>query len=260
VTWLGIDFSGNHLMWSARCSRSNVWIAEVSEERRRLRLRGLRRVQELPGDGTPFARLAHLLSLGDFDAAAIDASFSVPARFAAKGHAELLEQVARIERRERPFPAARDFVRALTRAKPGKPLRECEKIWKISTRSALWAGARGGAAMTAACLTLLHETRAPIWPWTRKAPGLLVEGFPAAQLKVWGLPHTKYGDQRAARALIVRGLEQRLSLGRFKAAMLDSADALDAVVCAFAARAAAKGTALGTPARTGVEGWISVHP
>lgn len=51
------------------------------------------------------------------------------------------------------------------------------------------AGPRGGAAMTAACLKLLHEANCPIWPWQRSARRLLAEAFPAAQLRHWQLPH-----------------------------------------------------------------------
>jgi hypothetical protein len=48
---------------------------------------------------------------------------------------------------------------------------------------------------------------------------------------------------------------------RFRRAMLDSADALDAVVCAFAARAVARGALASLPPGDAppVEGWIAVH-
>jgi len=77
--WLGIDFSGNHLMWRNGCTRSNVWIAELHAVGRGLELVDLRPVQQLAGDGEPFARLVALLRAGDHEAAAVDAPFSVPA-------------------------------------------------------------------------------------------------------------------------------------------------------------------------------------
>jgi len=79
--FLGIDFSGNYQMWSPRCNRSNVWIAEVERKHERLYLVRLYRVQQLDGTGHPFERLASLLNAGDFEAAAIDAPFSVPRAF-----------------------------------------------------------------------------------------------------------------------------------------------------------------------------------
>jgi len=54
----------------------------------------LMRVQELPGDEHPMERLAALLREGDFDAAAIDAPFSVPKAFIPpEGYAGLLERI-----------------------------------------------------------------------------------------------------------------------------------------------------------------------
>lgn len=93
--FLGIDFSGNHLMWRPGCSRSNVWISDVRRAGERLVLERLLRVQELPGDEHPLERLAALLREGDFDAAAIDAPFSVPRAFIPpEGYAGLLERIA----------------------------------------------------------------------------------------------------------------------------------------------------------------------
>jgi len=62
--WLGIDFSGNHLMWRAGCTRSNVWIADVRREDGGLVLHDVGQVQRLAGSGDPFDRLAALLAGG----------------------------------------------------------------------------------------------------------------------------------------------------------------------------------------------------
>jgi hypothetical protein len=164
-TFLGIDFSGNHLKW--RTDRtSNVYIAKVHLREGRPALSTLQTVQELPGQGEPFQRLVKLLK-----AAAIDAPFSVPHEYLPPGgHKALLEQVASIGRpQHRPFPEAQDFVCCILAGRyllSKKPLRESERAWSknINVRSALWAGPRGGAAMTAACLMLLHETQNPLWP------------------------------------------------------------------------------------------------
>ena len=89
--WLGIDFSGDNSKWTARCTRSNVWIADVRPARDAFGLHSLKRVQaysKLSLD-EPFRVLAAALRKGDYEAAAIDAPFSVPARYIpAGGHSD----------------------------------------------------------------------------------------------------------------------------------------------------------------------------
>jgi hypothetical protein len=90
---------------------------------------------------------------------------------------------------------------------------------------------------------------------------LLAEAFPAAQLRTWSLPNQKYdgpsAGAHATRQTIVDALSQRVALGTWGATLLGSADALDAVLCTFAA--VATGSVRGSsPACT--EGFIVVHP
>lgn len=99
----------------------------------------------------------------------------------------------------------------------------------------------------------------------RDGAGLLVEVFPAAALRLWGLPFKGYkgaANRRAREALLqaimaaVRGLD----LDSFVSRLLESDDALDALVCAIVARFAALGLTL-APAdieTANVEGWIHV--
>jgi predicted nuclease with RNAse H fold len=233
-----------------------VWIAETEASETRLKLVRLRRVQELDGDCVPFTRLAQYLRQSDFDVAAIDAPFSIPSEYLhPRTHRELLALVANIELRGgRPFPSAQDFVdRVFEGMTPvtKKPLRRTEEHWKekqVNVRSTLWAGPRGGAAMTAACLKLLHEANCPIWPWQRSARRLLAEAFPAAQLRHWRLPHQAYNrsteKELAVRRSIVLALSERIELEHFGDKLEQCADALDAVVCAFAANAVGAGHAL----------------
>jgi hypothetical protein len=251
--YLGIDFSGNFRMWSAGCGRSNVWIAQVEQRASRPAPVGLKCVQELAGDGSPFSRLVRYLRESDFAAAGIDAPFSIPAEYLpANGHSALLEEVASIEPIDgRPFPSAQQFVSCvLSKRQPAtkKPLRRTEKYWQdkgVNVRSTLWTGARGGAAMTAACLKLLHEVGRPLWPWQRSERGLLVEVFPAAQLKQWGLPHQGYNRNNEAEAgirhSIVCALAARIDLGDFRPILEEGADALESLICAFAAIAVKSG-------------------
>jgi hypothetical protein len=271
--WLGIDFSGNHKMWSPGCGRSNVWIAEV-EDRDGLELRGLWQVQNLPGDEHPFVRLCDLLKKRPFTGAGIDAPFSIPAPLVTDSdYLKLLKAVGKIPHDGRPFPCGTDFIKSLTgqtRLDPPKPYRSTDKIWaekKVNIRSTLWGGARKGTAMTSACLTLLHEVGMPIWPWAGPTErGLIVEAFPAGQLNIWRLPNQKYTGKddpsKQVRMHIITGLKNRINIPiEFIDKMKNSADAIDAVICAFAAIAVSDNKIEIKPEypASSLEGWISVH-
>lgn len=267
--WLGIDFSGDVHQWSPSRRKSNIWVAEVREDDSWLGGADLRRVQDLPGEAPPFERLASLLR-GAFSAAAIDAPFSVPGQFV-RDHRSLLTLVAHSKPEDRAFARGAKFVETVTGRppplSPPKPFRATDEEWQrrgVNVRSTLWAGPRGGAPMTAACLTLLDLVGGPIWPFTGTgAPSLLVEAFPAAQLSAWELPHQNYGktiEGAPNRGAIVEHLKTRLHLGRFEPEMRGSADALDAVLCAFAAMAVTEGRLLDEPGEASQkEGWIAVH-
>jgi predicted nuclease with RNAse H fold len=95
-------------------------------------------------------------------------------------------------------------------------------------------------------------------------PGLLAEAFPAAQLKHWKLPFQRYNDQEglgtANRKTIVAFLESRwLEIGEFKQKLLESADAIDAVLCAFAAKAVSQGELATQLEASDDEGQIAIH-
>jgi hypothetical protein len=161
-------------------------------------------VQEIEGQGDSFERLRRLLMQPNYDAAAIDAPSSVPApRIPAGDHRALLAAVKQWDRGGRAFAMGITLVEQLApeRAPLGlKEYRHTEKIWRVNTRSTMWAGSRGGAAMTVACLTLLALAERPMWPWCLSASnGLLAEAFPGAQLKTWNLPHQRYSTSWARR-------------------------------------------------------------
>ena len=99
----------------------------------------------------------------------------------------------------------------------------------------------------------------------RSGDGLMVEVYPAAALRIWGLTSRSYKGtgNRAALGLLVDDLQTALPdfdwLGHDPVCR-QSDDALDAVVCALAARAAHLGLTAGPPvhlsARAATEGWI----
>lgn len=77
----------------------------------------------------------------------------------------------------------------------------------------------------------------------RDGSGDIVEVYPAAALRVWGLPHTSYKgkDQKPNLRHLVDGFREAapwLNLGDHAGQCESSDDAFDAVVCAMVARAA----------------------
>jgi predicted nuclease with RNAse H fold len=270
--WLGIDFSGDATRWGPAVRRSNVWIASLGDGPCRPRLQSIHPVQDLAGPGHPFSRLADHLRCAQFAAAAIDAPFSIPAScLGERTRDSLLEAVLRMDCAPRPFPRGDAFcaeVRRLAHWDEPKPHRRTEQLWRrrgINVRSTLWSGARGGAPFTAACLRLLAESGLPCWPWSPYRSAVLVEAFPAAQIWRWGRRPDGYAgstaDERRNREAIVCTLEPRIDLTSDQRALLvESADALDAVIAGFAARAVTTGRlAEPLPATHDDEGWIAVN-
>lgn len=234
------------------------------------RLVDLRPVQKLDPDSAPFDSLVSLLKAGRFRAAGIDAPFSLPdPHVPPGGHAQLLADVGALPPGDdRPFPRAPELLALARGYAPqtgAKPYRATERQWSAANpRSTLWWKPRGGAPFAAACMTLLHRAERPIWPW-KDAPGMLVEAFPAAQLRTWGLPHTNYTDAEAkpVRARILTTIERSQQIDIAPADrkdMLRSPDALDAFIAIFAGRAAANRTLkLEKPPSWKTEGAIAVH-
>lgn len=264
-------------MWRKGCARSNVWLSVVEELDGKRKLKALMRVQELPealGE-EPFYRLMIFLRTANFLAAAIDAPFSVPRQFVPEAdYLKLLAKIDRIPVEGRFFPKGVALVKAVAgkipRRKTQEMYRETEKFWLrqgLNLRPSLWTKGRPGAPLTSACLKLLAQTGCPIWPWENKTQKrLLVEAFPTAQLKIWGLPYFGYGDKGAdagnKRLEIISALHNRLTIpSHLRDKMLSSADALDAVICAFAAIAVTEDKLAFEPDRefSALEGWISLH-
>ncbi|MFR9775639.1 DUF429 domain-containing protein [Micromonospora sp. MS34] len=117
------------------------------------------------------------------------------------------------------------------------------------------------------CAALLAALAARGRPVDRSGAGAVVEVYPAGSLKLWELPHRRYkgtGNGPALGELVDRltGAAPWLRLGGHEAACRRSDHALDAVVAALAARAAALGR-VSRPAPADlplarVEGWIAL--
>jgi predicted nuclease with RNAse H fold len=122
----------------------------------------------------------------------------------------------------------------------------------------------GHAAMR--CAGLLARLARKGQPVDRGGDGTVVEVYPAASLKQWGLPYRGY-KRTKDRAVLGRLVDELLSeapwliLGPYESICRYSDDALDAVIAALTARAAAQGlTARPTREQATVaaaEGWIA---
>ncbi|MGH7014799.1 MAG: hypothetical protein ACREEL_11715 [Stellaceae bacterium] len=216
--WIGIDFSSNRKQWNPGVKRSNIWIATLHERRGEIHLVSPIRPHELMGEQSPFDRLCKFLRASDFDAAAIDAPFSVPQEYLpAGGHEELIRAAKTQAMVTPPFPDAKWLVAYAASIRPldeRKPYRASERDCNVNVRSTLWAGPRGGAAFTAACLTLISKSGRPCWPWAASQRGVLVEAFPSAQLRKWHMPYQGYGkpESSAAREEILSSIGLRFQL------------------------------------------------
>lgn len=251
-------------MWRANQKKSNVWIADLRQSSGRPFVSGLLRVQELPGTAAPFDRLARLLHEEAFDAAGIDAPFSVLGQFASDGHSRLMSLVAAIPHPDRPFATGREFVEVVAGVSPPlrapKPFRATELGWRVNARSVLWCGrATPGAPFASACIALLQAIGGPIWPWAN-SHRLLVEAFPAAQPRTWRIQFANYANDARARRHAADRLSERVEFGGSLPAVLESPDAHDAVVAAFAGCAARTDQLAREPGPEALlEGWIAVH-
>ena len=137
-------------------------------------------------------------------------------------------------------------------------------------KQSLDVGADRIARTAHAALALLGELRSatghdiPL-AWGPKLGQRLaaIEVYPAATLKVRGLPTSGYkamGDV-AKRRQILRGLKRRIQISRRMPLLLEDANALDAAVCVVAAMDFLAGSTIQpeNPDRARREGWIWVR-
>ncbi len=106
-----------------------------------------------------------------------------------------------------------------------------------------------------------------MWPWANHARSLLVEAFPAAQLREWHLPYERYngnsGYAAEVRDQMLSGILSRwpnLDSNGYRETFLSTADAIDSLICTFAAVAVSDNQlALRPDGEYLEEGWIAVH-
>ncbi|WP_368496857.1 DUF429 domain-containing protein [Herbiconiux sp. A18JL235] len=99
----------------------------------------------------------------------------------------------------------------------------------------------------------------------RSGSGLVVEVYPGASLRLWGIDTRNYRVDADARRRVLAELKQAapwIELGGFEERMVASGDALDALVAALAARSAAIGSSAQpwpeVRSQAEREGWIAL--
>lgn len=117
------------------------------------------------------------------------------------------------------------------------------------------------------CSELLAQLAQIAQPVDRSGSGTVVEVYPAASLARWGLPHRGYKGKRGAMLLnqLVDGIRDRagwLTLGGYETKCRSSDHAVDALIAALTARAAAleliKAPDEAQKVLAQVEGWIAI--
>ncbi|HVN77197.1 MAG TPA: DUF429 domain-containing protein [Thermoanaerobaculaceae bacterium] len=185
------------------------------------------------------------------DATGIDSPFGWPAAFLA-----FLCGTSRLA--ADPLPWTGDHVRGLRYRATDLAVRELTGRWPLSVSSDLIA------VVAMRCQGLL----AGMGVRDRSGDGRVFEVYPAAALRRWGLQSTRYKGRagRPVREEIVAALRARarwLQLSPAHASQLvESDDALDALVAALSARAAAVGLTVSPREEqrheAAREGWIAV--
>lgn len=165
--------------------------------------------------------------------------------------------------------------------RPGEPISEdADRLFRRATDKVvaneigvrpLDVGADRIARTTHASLRLLAELRSATYqaipvawaPSDLNGGAAAIEVYPAATLRSLGLPHSSYKRPRqvAEHERILDGLEQHLQLQCDRQTLLETADALDAAVCALAGADFLTGAAI-PPTDSDLarqEGWIWVR-
>ena len=190
------------------------------------------------------------------DKIGIDCALGWPQEFV-----EFMASHANVAETSTPVDGGMEWRRRLAYRETDRNVREQTGRWPLSVST----DRLGLTAMR--CAGLLSRMNSAGLDVDRSGSGTMVEVYPGASLRQWGFDTTGYRVSLDARPRLVALLRERaawLEIGGFAELMMKSADALDAVVAALAARASAVGICPPPPpehallART--EGWIALPP
>lgn len=157
------------------------------------------------------------------------------------------------------FDGGSDLRRNLAHRETDRHVREVTGRWPLSVST-------DRLGMTAIrCAGLLSKWQAAGTPIDRSGSGRIVEIYPGASLRLWGFDTAGYRSSEDIRARLLADIKVQapwLALGSHEALMVDSCDAFDAVIAAFAARSAQLGR-FNPPSesqleRARIEGWVAL--
>ena len=190
------------------------------------------------------------------DKAGIDCALGWPQEFV-----EFVARHANVDEKSTPVDGGMEWRRRLAYRETDRNVREQTGRWPLSVST----DRLGLTAMR--CAGLLSRMNSAGLNVDRSGSGTVVEVYPGASLRRWGFDTTGYRvspDARAKLVALVREQATWLDIGSFADLMLKSADALDAVIAALAARASVLGISPSPPPehaqRARVEGWIALPP
>ncbi len=158
-----------------------------------------------------------------------------------------------------PFEGDLNLRRALAYRETDRHVREVTGRWPLSVST-------DRLGMTAIrCAGLLSKIAASGIPVDKSGAGKIVEIYPGASLRLWGLNTSGYRASTDARANLLHQLTVQapwLDLGQYRQSMIESCDAFDSVVAALATRFAQLG-AYEPPTqaqliKAQIEGWVAL--
>ena len=188
------------------------------------------------------------------DKIGIDCAFGWPVEFV-----EFVVQHSDLESAQQEVDGGMDWRRRLAFRETDRFVRSRTKRWPLSVST----DRLGLTAMR--CAGLLARIQASGVPVDRAGFGTVVEVYPGATLRLWGFDTTGYRISPAARATLLRLIQDEapwFDVTLFAPLMIASGDAFDAVVAAMAARSVALGN-YEAPSdaqieRARSEGWIAL--
>jgi predicted nuclease with RNAse H fold len=172
---------------------------------------------------------------------------------------EFLNRINHAQGPNQPFEGDLNLRRMLAYRETDRHVREVTGRWPLSVST-------DRLGMTAIrCAGLLSKIAAAGIPVDKSGKGKIVEIYPGASLRLWGLNTAGYRASTDARANLLNQLTQQapwLNLAEYQQAMIESCDAFDSVVAALATRFAQLGAyEPPTPAqltKAKIEGWVAL--
>ena len=159
----------------------------------------------------------------------------------------------------KPYSGDLDLRRKLAYRETDREVRRITGRWPLSVST-------DRLGMTAIrCVGILSQIAASGIEIDRTGNGKLIEVYPAAALRQWGIHTSGYRESKEVRNQMLSRLQSEapwINLSEFRETLVESCDAFDALIAALITRAAWKGEVhLPAPAQRELasrEGWIAI--